>query len=67
MNGKTVDDVTVLQTVLEHQSAVVNFEAVQFAPPLGPGEAVGVRGASIVVLPPAAPRGMFRPGVAAGF
>jgi outer membrane protein TolC len=60
-------EVTVLQTVLEHQSAVVNFEAVQFAAPLVPGETLGVRGGSIVLLPPAAPRGIFRPGAAAGF
>ena len=37
-----------LQTMLDYQSAVVNFEAVQQAPPLGAGETVGIRGADII-------------------
>ena len=60
-------EVGVLQTLLEHQSAVVGFEAVQLAPPLSAGETVGVRGASIVQLQPEAPRGMFRTGALTGF
>jgi outer membrane protein len=60
-------EVTVLQTLLEHQSAIVNFEAVQFAPPMTAGDTVGLPGASVVLLPPAAPRGIFRPGSLAGF
>ncbi len=53
--------VTVLQNMLEYQSAIVDLEAVQSAPQ-GGGESVGVRGADIVLLPTAAPRGLFRPG-----
>jgi outer membrane protein TolC len=60
-------EVTVLQTLLEHQSAIVNFEAVQFAAPLVAGDTIGMRGASVVLLPPAAPRGIFRAGAPAGF
>ena len=51
-----------LQTTLDYQSAVVNFEAVQQAPPAGAGETVGVRGAEIVALPtPHAARHLPRP------
>ena len=53
-----------LQTTLDYQSSLVNFEAVQQAPPLGAGETVGVQGANIVLLPPPTPRGIFRPGAA---
>jgi outer membrane protein TolC len=53
--------VTVLQNMLEYQSAIVDLEAVQSAPQ-GSGESVGVRGADIVLLPTPAPRGLFRPG-----
>jgi outer membrane protein TolC len=60
-------EVTVLQTVLEHQSAVVSFEAVQVAPPLAAGDTVGVSGATVVLLEPTAPRGIFRPGSLSGF
>jgi outer membrane protein TolC len=59
-------EVTVLQTMLEHESALVSFEAVQVAAPAGRGDAVGVRGADVVLLPPATPQGIFRSG-AAGF
>jgi outer membrane protein TolC len=53
--------VTVLQNMLEYQSAIVDLEAVQSASQ-GSGESVGVRGADIVLLPTPAPRGLFRPG-----
>ncbi len=59
--------VNLLQTTLEYESAVVNFEAVQLAPPLAAGDTVGVRGASVVLLPASEPRGIFRPGGAAAF
>jgi outer membrane protein len=59
--------VNLLQTTLDYQSSLVNFEAVQQAPPLTPGDAVGVRGANVVLLPTPAPRGLFRPGVAGAF
>jgi outer membrane protein TolC len=49
-----------LQTTLEYESALVNFEAVQQAPPLAAGDTVGVRGASVVLVPTATPSGIFR-------
>ena len=54
--------VNLLQTTLDYQSAVVNFEAVQQAPARRTAGAVGVRGADIVLLPTPTPRGIFRPG-----
>ena len=57
--------VNLLQTSLDFESALVNFEAVQQAPPLAAGTTIGVRGANVVLLPTPAPRGIFRPG--AGF
>jgi outer membrane protein len=59
--------VNLLQTMLDHESSLVNFEAVQQAPPPAAGDTVGLRGANIVVLPTAEPRGIFRPGAGAGF
>ena len=56
-----------LQTTLDYESALVNFEAVQQAPPLAAGDTVGVRGANVVLLPTPAPRGIFRPGAGSGF
>src|SRR5215475_4589223 len=53
--------VSLLQTMLEYESALVNFEAVQQAPPLSAGDSVGIRGASIVQIPTPEPRGLFRP------
>ena len=55
--------VNLLQTTLDYQSSLVNFEAVQQAPPLAAGDTVAVRGANIVALPTAAPQGIFRSGV----
>ncbi|HEY3043263.1 MAG TPA: TolC family protein [Vicinamibacterales bacterium] len=60
-------EVNLLQTTLDYQSALVNFEAVQQAPPLSSGDTVGLRGANIVLLPPSAPRGVFRQGAGTGF
>jgi outer membrane protein len=60
-------EVNLLQTSLEYESAIVSFEAVQQAPPLAAGDTVGVRGASVVLLPTANPRGIFRPGTSSGF
>ncbi|HYT65676.1 MAG TPA: efflux RND transporter permease subunit [Vicinamibacterales bacterium] len=51
--------VTLLQTSLDYQSAVVNFEAVQQAPPAG-ADLVGAARSSVVSLPTPAPRGIFR-------
>jgi outer membrane protein len=55
-----------LQTTLDYESSLVNFEAVQLAPPLSGGDAVGLRGADVVLLPTSTPRGVFRPGAGAG-
>ena len=54
--------VNLLQTTLDHQSAIVNFEAVQEAPRTGSGQTVGGRDAGVVLLPTPAPRGIFRAG-----
>jgi HAE1 family hydrophobic/amphiphilic exporter-1 len=54
--------VNLLQATLDHQSSLVSFEALQQAPALGAADAIGVSGASVVLLPPPAPRGMFRQG-----
>ena len=59
--------VNLLQTTLDYESALVNFEAVQLAPPLAAGDTVGVRGANVVLLPTPDPRGLFRPGSGGGF
>jgi outer membrane protein TolC len=59
--------VNLLQTTLDYQSSLVNFEAVQQAPPLTAGDTVGLRGANVVFLPAPAPRGLFRPGAGSGF
>jgi len=43
--------VNLLQTTLDYESSLVNFEAVQHAPPLAEsGDTVGLRGANIVLL-----------------
>jgi outer membrane protein len=60
-------EVNLLQTTLDYESSLVNFEAVQQAPPLNAGETVGIRGADIVRLPTATPSGIFRPGAAQEF
>jgi HAE1 family hydrophobic/amphiphilic exporter-1 len=57
--------VNLLQATLDHQSSLVNFEALQQAPPLVAGDAMGLSGANIVWLPTSAPRGVFRQGVGA--
>ena len=60
-------EVTLLQTMLEYESALVSFEAVQLAPPLAAGDTVGVQGANVVMLPTPTPRGIFRAGSNSGF
>jgi outer membrane protein TolC len=54
--------VNLLQTMLDYESALVNFEAVQQAPPPNAGTTLGVSGSSIVVIPTPSPRGLFRQG-----
>ena len=53
--------VNVLQTTLDYQSSLVSFEALQHAP-ARERRHVGVRGANVVLLPTAAPHGLFRQG-----
>jgi outer membrane protein TolC len=60
-------EVGLLRTALDHESALVHFDAVQQAPPQAAGEGIGVRGGNIVPLAPQAPRGLFRPATGAGF
>lgn len=52
--------VNLLQATLDYQSSLVNFEALQQAPPLAAGRTLGIRGANVVSLPTPAPRGLFR-------
>jgi hypothetical protein len=59
--------VNLLQASFDYQSSIVNFEALQLAPALSSGDAVGVRGSAIVLLPTPFPRGVFRPGAGTGF
>jgi outer membrane protein TolC len=54
--------VTVLQTMLDYQSAAVAFDALQEAPAPGAGGVVTLRGADVVLQPPPSPRGIFRAG-----
>jgi outer membrane protein len=54
--------VNLLQAMLDHQSSLVNFEAVQQAPPLSAGQTIALSGADVVLIPPSAPRGVFRQG-----
>ena len=51
-----------LQAMLDHQSSLVTFEAVQLASPSAVGEAIAVRGAALIAMPTAPPRGLFRQG-----
>jgi len=60
-------EVALLQASLDYQSSIVNFEALQLAPPLSAGDTVGVRGSNVVLLPTASPRGVFRAGSSSGF
>ena len=59
--------VSLLQATLEYQSSLVNFEALQLAPPLTAGESIALQGSNVMPLPTPAPRGLFRPGAGTGF
>jgi multidrug efflux pump len=59
--------VNLLQTTLDYESAVVNFEAVQQAPAGITGDTLAVRGASVVAVPTPTPRGLFRQASGSGF
>mgnify|MGYP003693676969 CR=1 FL=1 len=56
-----------LQTTLDYESSVVNFEAVQQAPSGIAGDTLAVRGSNVVLVPTPAPRGLFRQGSNGGF
>ncbi len=59
-------EVNLLQATLDHQSALVSYEALHQAPALN---AAGTepRGSNVVPLPAPAPQGLFRPGSGNGF
>jgi outer membrane protein TolC len=59
--------VNLLQTTLDYENAIVNFDAVQQAPPLSAGRSATISGSTIVFLPTPSPRGIFRPTAGAGF
>jgi outer membrane protein TolC len=59
--------VNLLQATLDHQSALVNFEALQQAPALAGGQSLDLRGPNVAPLPASAPRGLFRTGAGTGF
>lgn len=53
--------VNLLQAMLDHQSSLISFEAVQLAP-ASPNQAIAVRGADVVLVPTPSPQGLFRQG-----
>ncbi len=59
--------VNLLQTTLDYESAVVNFEAVQQAPAGIASDSLGARNPNVVLVPTPAPRGLFRQGAGTGF
>ena len=60
-------EVNLLQAMLDHQSALVTFDALQQAPPPGT-ETLDLRGnTNVIPLPASAPQGVFRPGAGSGF
>jgi outer membrane protein TolC len=58
--------VNLLQATLDHQSALVSFEALQQAPPLSRAE-TDTRGAVVAPVPISVPQGLFRAGSSNGF
>jgi outer membrane protein len=59
--------VNLLQTSLDYESSLVNFQAVQQAPAPSAGSAIGLRGSEIIMVPPPNPRGLFRADSLGGF
>jgi outer membrane protein TolC len=51
-----------LQATLDHQSALVNFEAVQVASPAAANSTIALRGSEVVAIPAPNPGGIFRQG-----
>ena len=54
--------VNVLQTMLDYESSLVSFDAVQLAPPADDADRGPVSAQPVLPLPTAAPRGIFRTG-----
>jgi len=59
--------VNLLQTTLDYESALVNFEAVQQVPAGTSDDALGIGPTNVLPLPTPAPRGLFRQGASAAF
>ena len=59
--------VNLLQTTLDYESALVNFEAVQQAPAGVGADTLSPAGTNVLPLPTPAPQGLFRQGASAGF
>jgi multidrug efflux pump len=59
--------VNLLQTTLDYESALVNFEAVQQAPAGVAADTLSPPGTNVLPLPTPAPRGLFRQGAGSGF
>jgi outer membrane protein len=60
-------EVNQLQATLDHQSSLVNFEALQQAPELADVDPSMPSAAPVLQLQPSAPRGLFRTGSSSGF
>jgi outer membrane protein len=60
-------EVNLLQATLDHQSALVSFEALQQAPSPDQAQTTTSRGANVIQVGPSVPGGLFRPGAGAGF
>ena len=59
--------VNMLQAMLDYQSSLVSFEALQLAPPLAAGDRIGLNGSEIVLVPTGTPSGIFRSNSGGGF
>jgi len=59
-------EVNLLQATLDHQSSVVNFDALRQAPALADGNA-STLATPVLQLPTSDPRGLFRTGSSSGF
>jgi outer membrane protein TolC len=60
-------EVNLLQATLDHQSALVSFDALQQAPASGQAQTAISTGTNVIQLGPTAPNGLFRAGAGTGF
>jgi outer membrane protein TolC len=60
-------EVNLLQATLDHQSALVSFDALQQAPAPGQAQTAVSTGQNVIQVGPAAPGGLFRVGSGTGF